>query len=155
MLRFDRSRLLSKLASLEEYHYKIYNVYSKYVCEEDTFIKDLYMDSIKLNFRNFSEAMIDVMQHLHAKNCTFSKALNAIELVDSMLSLKLVSKEYSLELQRLIRLRNRIIHQYYVPQGKELTEFLENKNFIFKDFVGIVSKLIKDSDPLAGQTSMW
>jgi uncharacterized protein YutE (UPF0331/DUF86 family) len=110
---------------------------------DEQFFKDEHkISSVKYNFIAAIEAIIDICNHLISRN----KLRSPEDYADTFAVLcdaGILEKDFSAELMKMARFRNRLVHLYWDVDPKELRFILKTRLSDLDKFLGDIGKHIQ------------
>lgn len=138
-LEFDVERMKKLISSIRQSLGLLQEIAE---LSENKFIKDVHKQcSAKYNFIASIEAVIDLANHLISRN----KLRAPEDYADTFAVLaeyKIIKSNFSKELMKMARFRNRLVHLYWDIDIKELYNILQTKLSDFDKFLKNISKHI-------------
>lgn len=138
-LEFDTERMKKLISSIRQSVGLLQEIAE---LPEKVFVKDVHKQcSAKYNFIASIEAVIDLANHLISRN----KLRAPEDYADTFAVLaesKIIKSNFSEELMKMARFRNRLVHLYWDIDVKELYNILQTKLNDFDNFLKSISKHI-------------
>ena len=134
----------------EQLQDKINNLFEIYQGLEK--VQRFSLDDLKNNIENVwaatfglvagIEAILDIGQYILADKGIKVESYGKIPA--KLFEAKVINREFSEKIQKMIGFRNRAIHNYPSLDEKQLYEILHNNTEDFKEFLEIVNKYVKE-----------
>lgn len=101
-------------------------------------------DSLQFNFIHYIEFIIKICEHLCAKNSLYESNMSSQSKISAVVSLSFINKKDRETFIYLVGLRNRLVHEYWLPKDEEIFEAVDTNLSLLKTFYNNTLSLIKN-----------
>lgn len=103
---------------------------------------EYYVDALQFNFIHYVEFMLKICEHLSAKNNLFKKEMSSYSKIDACIKLNFIKEENKQNYYKIVSLRNRLVHEYWIPSADEVVDCCKENLELFKEFYGETLHLV-------------
>lgn len=100
-------------------------------------------DSLQFNFIHYIEFIIKICEHLSAKNGLYEANMTSQSKILAVTALSFINKNDKEIFIYLVGLRNRLVHEYWIPKEEEIFEAVDKELNHLKEFYNNTLNLIK------------
>lgn len=140
-MNYDVIRIKTELSVGKTKLNKLITAYSELKNNPDN---EFAKDSLQFNFIHYMEFIIKICEHLCAKNGLYEVNMTSQDKILAAVTLSFIDMSDKAAFIYLVGLRNRIVHEYWLPKDEEIFESVNNNLNYLKIFYNKTLSLVKN-----------
>jgi uncharacterized protein YutE (UPF0331/DUF86 family) len=140
-MNYDIIRIKTELSVGKTKLQKLITAYNELKINPDN---EFAKDSLQFNFIHYTEFMIKICEHLCAKNGLYEANMTSQDKIASAISLSFIKKTDKNTYISLVSLRNRLVHEYWIPKDEEILKTVDDNLNSLKAFYNATFSLVKN-----------
>lgn len=140
-MNYDIIRIKTELSVGKTKLNKLITAYNELKSNPDN---EFAKDSLQFNFIHYIEFIIKICEHLCARNGLYESNMTSQDKISSVISLSFIDKNDKEVFLYLTGLRNRIVHEYWIPKDEEIFNSVDKNLIHLKAFYNNTLSLVKN-----------
>lgn len=140
-MNYDVIRIKTELSVGKTKLSKLITAYNELKSNPDN---EFAKDSLQFNFIHYIEFIIKICEHLCAKNGLYETNMTSQDKITVAVTLSFINKSDKDIFIYLVGLRNRIVHEYWIPKDEEIFEAIDTNLNYLKVFYNVTLSLVRN-----------